>query len=48
MKKAYITIRNKATNKVANVIEKDSYEEAAEYCKKANNMFRYYNFSVEQ
>lgn len=47
MKKAYITIRHKATNKVVNIIEKDSYEEATEYCHDANNMFKYYKFSIE-
>lgn len=48
MMKTYITIRHKATNKVVNIIEKDSYEEAAEYCLVANNMFKYYKFSIEQ
>lgn len=47
MKESYITIRHLATNKVVNIIKKDSIEEAEEYCRKANNMFKYYQFSIE-
>lgn len=47
MKKTYITIRHIASNKVVNIIEKDSFVEASKYCRDANNMFKYYNFSIE-